>query len=272
MTLRPSPYLPWPMTPPPISSRLPRRLVTAFLLQNRARSPKGLTLIECLVAILMVALLATAIAPALALAVATRVQSQKSEQALQLAQTEIDRVRRLTERGQANDTLPAYLAQLPPRVAGLDNTNQAARGQPAPGSQVEIDRVNLTSANKTLGVKINPAETGTTLATDCRTDASCDFAVQIYRSKGYPDSATDVPSAFVMGVRVYDYRAVTSGATLSTDPAALALSAGDGGRSQKPLAVLYTTIAAGEREKSLCDLIRYTSGNANAALPADCSK
>jgi len=221
------------------------------------------------VAILMVALLASAIAPALALAVATRVQSQKSEQALQLAQTEIDRVRRLTERGQANETLPAYLAQFPPRVAGLDNTNQAARGQAAPGGQVEIDRVNLTTADKTLGIKLNPAETGTTLATDCRTDASCDFAVQIYRSKGYPDSATQVPSAFVMGVRVYDYGAVTSGATLSTDPASLALSAGDGGRSRKPLAVLYTTIAAGERDNSLCDLIRYADPDAD--VPADCN-
>jgi type II secretory pathway pseudopilin PulG len=229
-----------------------------------------LTLIECLVAILMVALLASAIAPALALAVATRVQSQKADQAMKLAQTEIDRVRLLTEQGQANDTLPVYLAKFPPRVAGLDNTNEAAKTQGAPGSQVEVDRANLTSADKTLGVKINPSETGTTLATDCRTDASCDFAVQIYRTKGYPDDAAKVPSAFVMAVRVYDYRAVTSGATLSTDPASLVLSAGDGGRSQKPLTVLYTTIAAGENSNSLCDLMIYAGGSASSQ-PRVCS-
>lgn len=257
------------MNPPPISSRLPRRLATALLLQNRARSPQGLTLIECLVAILMVALLATAIAPALALAVATRVQSQKSEQALQLAQTEIDRVRLLTERGLVTDTLPDYLAKFPPRVAGLANDKVAT--QPPPGTQVVSDRPNLTDTN-TLGIKINPAEPGTTPSTNCVTDGSCDFAVQVYRTKGFPDDATVAPSAFAMGVRVYDYGAVTSGATLSTDPASLALSAGDGGRSRKPLAVLYTTIAAGEREKSLCDLIRYTSGNPNAVVPADCDK
>ena len=258
------------MTPPPVSSPLPRQLAPALLLRARLRSPQGLTLIECLVAILMVALLASAIAPALALAVATRVQSQKSEQALQLAQTEIDRVRLLTERGQAADTLPDYLAKFPPRVASLDN-NQGAT-QPAPSDPVVGNRASLTATN-TLGIKINPAEPGTTLATNCVTDGSCDFAVQIYRTKGYPDDATVAPSAFVMGVRVYDYGAVTSGATLSTNPASLVLSAGDGGRSRKPLAVLYTTIAAGEREQSLCDLIEYTNTytTPQLPLPADCN-
>ena len=47
----------------------------------------------------MVALVASTIAPALVLSVATRVQSQKSEQALQLAQSEIDQVRLQVEPG-----------------------------------------------------------------------------------------------------------------------------------------------------------------------------
>jgi prepilin-type N-terminal cleavage/methylation domain-containing protein len=243
----------------------PAGLQTASLLTIRARQKKacqGLTLIECLVAILMVALLASAIAPALAVAVATRVQSQKSEQALQLAQAEIDRVRLLTERGLATDTLPDYLAKFPPRVAGLGNDDPDS--QPAPGTQVVGDRANLTATN-TLGIKL----TGTTPSTNCVTDASCDFAVQIYRTTGFPDDATVAPSAFGMGVRVYDYRAVTSGATLSTDPASLALSGGDGGRSRKPLAVLYTTIATGEKSNSLCDLITYTGGG-STSRPLGC--
>jgi prepilin-type N-terminal cleavage/methylation domain-containing protein len=254
-------------------------LQSASLLTIRARQKacQGLTLIECLVAILMVALLASAIAPALAVAVATRVQSQKSEQALQLAQAEVDRVRRLTEEGFAGQKpgesaaafqarKQAYLAKFPPRVATLNNN--VAKNQPAPGTQVVSMPTNLTPTN-TLGVKLNPAEPGATPTTNCVSDGSCDFAVQIYRTRGYPDNATDAPSAFGMGVRVYDYRAVTSGATLSTDPASLALSGGDGGRSRKPLAVLYTTIATGEKSNSLCDLITYTGGS-STSRPLGC--
>ena len=249
----------------------------ALIIRARQKACQGLTLIECLVAILMVALLASAIAPALALAVATRVQSQKSEQAIKLAQTEIDRVRLLTEEGLAaqksgeSDAAfearkQAYLAKFPPRVATLDNT--AAENQPAPGNQVVNIRTSLTPTD-TLGIKLNPDQPNATTPTNCVSDGSCDFAVQIYRTRGFPDNATDVPSAFGMGVRVYDYRAITSGANLSTDPASLALSAGDGGRSRKPLAGLYTTIAAGERQNSLCDLITYTGGSA-ASRPLDC--
>ena len=246
-------------------------------IRARRKACQGLTLIECLVAILMVALLASAIAPALALAVATRVQSQKADQAMKLAQTEIDRVRLLTEEGLAGQrpgesatafqaSKQAYLDKFPSRVATLDNN--AAKDQSAPGTQVVNNRASLTATN-TLGIKLNPTEPGATSNTNCVNDNSCDFAVQIYRTRGYPDNATDAPAAFGMGVRVYDYRAVTSGATLSTDPASLALSAGDGGRSQKPLAVLYTTIATGEKSNSFCDLITYTGGS-SSSRPLGC--
>ena len=251
----------------------------ALTIRARQKACQGLTLIECLVAILMVALLASAIAPALALAVATRVQSQKSEQAMKLAQTEIDRVRLLTEEGLAAQKSgesatafearkQAYRDKFPPRVATLDNT--AAENQPAPGNQVVNIRTSLTPTN-TLGIKLNPEEPGATTPTNCVSDGSCDFAVQIYRTRGYPDNATDVPSAFGMGVRVYDYRAVanSNGSSLSKDQSSLALTSGEGERGRKPLAVIYTTIARGEKSNSLCDLITYTGGSA-ASRPLGC--
>ncbi len=244
----------------------PHRWAIAYLHHRTRSNPtQGLTLIECLVAIVMVALVASAIAPALVIAAATRVQSQKAEQAMQLAQSEIDRVRLLTERGQATDTLQDYLAKFPPRSATQDNNNVKGMSAPDYGS-VTADRTQLTPT-KTLGIKLNSTTTVSNAAQPC--DQNCDFAVQIYRTKGYPDDATKVPSAFSMGVRVYSYEAVASGSgtALSTLPLSLATTGGEGQRAKKPLAVLYTTIAIGENSTSLCDLITYTAGNQGITNP-----
>ncbi|MFZ4638916.1 MAG: prepilin-type N-terminal cleavage/methylation domain-containing protein [Nodosilinea sp.] len=250
----------------------PQRWAIAYLQHRvRANPAQGLTLIECLVAIVMVALVASAIAPALVIAAATRVQSQKAEQALQLAQSEIDRVRLLTERGQATDVLKDYLDKFPPRSASLADKDVKTMAAPGYGSVVD-NRTTLTP-DKTLGIKLNSTTTVSNGAQVCKQD--CDFAVQIYRTKGYPDDAAKVPAAFAMGVRVYSYEAVASGsgAALSTDPLSLGTTGGEGQRAKKPLAVLYTTIAIGENSTSLCDLITYTATNQGktADKPTGCN-
>jgi prepilin-type N-terminal cleavage/methylation domain-containing protein len=53
----------------------------------------GFTIIECLLAIILVSILLTAIAPVIALSVATRVQARRVEQATQAAKSYIDGVR-----------------------------------------------------------------------------------------------------------------------------------------------------------------------------------
>lgn len=229
-------------------------LAMAIQLRSRLGSSQGLTLIECLVAILMVALLASAIAPALVIAVATRVQSQKSEQALKLAQSEIDRVRLAVEQGLASQTNGEFF---PPRVPNL--ADNAVQGYAAPSGTVVADRIQLDDGTKTLGIKLNPPEAGNVISQDCVEDNSCDFAVQIYRAQGL---TRDPDLAFAMGVRVYDYNAVTSNsANLDTEALSLAMTGGQGKRSERPLATLYTTIARGEDKASLCDLFNYTSTN-----------
>jgi len=62
---------------------------------EQRHSESGLTLMECVVAIAVVALAGALITPPLFLAAATRVQNRRSEQALQIAQGEIDRIRTL---------------------------------------------------------------------------------------------------------------------------------------------------------------------------------
>ena len=248
------------------ANRFQKTVAIAIKLRSRLGTSQGLTLIECLVAILMVALLASAIAPALVIAVATRVQSQKSDQALKLAQGEIDRVRLAVEQGLDSQTNGAFF---PPRVSTL--ADNAVQGYGPPSATVVANRSGLDNGTKTLGIKLNPAQAGNVVSQNCVQDSSCDFAVQIYRAQGLtgkPDTA------FAMGVRVYDYNAVISNSTnLRTEALSLAMTGGQGKRAERPLAALYTTIASGEDKASLCDLFNYTGANSSVTgeTPDYCS-
>jgi type II secretory pathway pseudopilin PulG len=193
----------------------------------------------------MVALVTSAIAPALVISVATRVHSQKAEQALALAQSEIERTRVLVERGDY------AVADLPPLADGLADAD-----------------VIIAPAPTALGAGAASATRATPIYLDG--DGDPDFFVQRYRATGQVDVITGIPIAFAMGVRVYD-RAATG--TLSTDPASLAITGSNSGRSTRPMAALYTTIAASDQGDSLCNMITYfngTTGEGNE-LPVVCN-
>jgi prepilin-type N-terminal cleavage/methylation domain-containing protein len=232
---------------------------------------QGLTLIECLVAIIMVALISSAIAPALVISVATRVQSQKAEQALTLAQSQIDQIRMLAEQDNLpyvdepditkTDGKPTFV----PKVAVATLEDGKVESQPGPSAGIPKARKDITSANDTFREELNGNE----------------FAVQIYRTHDLTSSRTrgsvtaTEPVAFALGVRVYDLQAVqTSGAgTLSNVPIPLGVVGGSGQRGQRPLAALYTTVALSEQGDSFCDLIRFTNstaGSTTSALPLGC--
>jgi prepilin-type N-terminal cleavage/methylation domain-containing protein len=206
---------------------------------------QGLTLIECLVAIVMVALVAGSIAPVMIISVASRVNSQKAEQALGLAQAEIERTRTLVEQGNYTN------ANLPPvgnNASGVVPENADISSVLGP----DLSVTNSTSFAFTVPVDIN-------------SDGRNDFRVQRFRSAGYTTGAASTPVAFTMGVRVYDAQ-VTGTGNLPTDEASIGPTGGTGERTQRPLAALYTTIAVGDQEGSLCDLIRYI--NSQQASPA----
>ena len=226
----------WPRLLPPAASL--RRVVTPKTSPiPTTANEQGLTLIECLVAIIMVALVASAIAPALVISVASRVQSQKAEQALKLAQTEIDRVRVSVERREATaDDLPLPVEGVADRdIVAVDGPNYGAFA--AAGARPTVTQ---------------------TRQVDVTGNGENDFAVQIFRSPGGPDVG-GIPIAFAMGVRVYDLDAVDSGRTgsLLTEPASLGIVSTAGERRERPLAALYTTISVGDTSESLCDYITY---------------
>ncbi len=238
----------------PMNTHLLRHRLTLFIARDPKAQQQGFTLIECLVAIIMVALVASAIAPAMVISVATRVHSQKAEQALALAQSEIDSTRILVERG-------GYIVNtLPPLATGVaDKDVETALGP-------KLSQTDATKFDHARKVDVNG-------------DGQTDFLVQRYRATGQPVSG--LPVAFAMGVRVYD-RSVAGADNLLTDEmASLVMTSGDGGRATRPLAVLYSTIAASNQGDSLCSLNTYLQPSAmsgqtgtsatTARLPDICS-
>jgi len=212
----------------------------------------GLTLIECLVAIVMVALMGAIIAPAMVVSVATRVQSQRAAQALDIAQSEIDRVRILVERGED------YTNDLPPEITGVTFNN--ADDEKELASVLGPNSLASTAAARTAYTQAFP--------TDLDGDGNNDYGIQTFRTPG--ETIGGRPVAFVMGVRVYDLDAVNNagGNNLPGNPqASLAMVDGEGERNERPLASLYSFIAVSEDGQSFCNYISYLSTTA-ATVPS----
>lgn len=226
----------------------------------------GLTLIECLVAIIVIALVASAITPTLVIAVATRVQSQRAEQALEVAQSEIDRVRLMMERGQDETGASLEADDLPPAVA---STALSSESTPAAMEGPTYGAPTVLCSTPSYDDSLTPTDACTV---DVDGDSDNDFAVQIFRTPGRFRGT--MPVSFYMGVRVYDIDAITASTSgnLETDPAGLGFTSSDGERGSKPLAALYTQIGRAEEDQSLCDYIDYlstTNGN-NTSTPVGC--
>ena len=135
-----------------------------YFLKNAVKtkdSTSGLTLIECLVAIALMGLTTAIIAPVMVFSVATRVQNQRAEQALKVAQSEVEKIRLLTERGgdfsTALGVYPTPLATTGSLIATAGPTTTAASF----GTSFQIAK------------EINIDD-----------DAEAEFAVQVFRSEG----------------------------------------------------------------------------------------
>ena len=197
----------------------------------------GLTLIECLVAISVIAASMGVIAPVTVLAVATRVQNQRAEQAVHIARAEVDRVRLIVERDKN------YKAKLNEIVALSAETSLNDVLPPDTASNSPSMPLATSVARKVKGNE--------------------GFSVQVFRSTNANGLAADgTPLAFKLGVRVYRTKAIDdySVSQLSKEPASLTMTSGEGSATTRPLAVLETTVVKSDEKKSLCDYRKY-SGN-----------
>jgi len=213
---------------------------------------EGLTLIECLVAVVVIAITTAAIAPMLIFSVATRVQNQKAEQALQLAQSEIDKIRLEVEQGgdYGQRLLDLSLFSTP-------STNAVTASAPTSFIASTATVTNWAQAKKI----------------DFDGDGDADFAIQLFRTPGIevpPEfgGSVNTPVVFDVGVRVYDARAEVNIGSLDRTEAGLTFTSGDGDRSRRPLAALYSQVSQGDRDGGLCQYWEYTTSTPGV-MPGD---
>ncbi|WP_200670065.1 type II secretion system protein [Oxynema sp. CENA135] len=190
-------------------------------------SEQGLTLVESLAAIVIFGIAITAITPPLMLAMAARVKAYRVEQAMQLAEGEIDRVRLVVDR---DFTEADYLSTIPPSADSEEPKDVA----------VPTGSVSCSDTDPPSLISKAPPDAETACNIDIDGDEKIDFVVQTFRTNDYSPDGGD-PLAFRMGVRVYTKASLDSGQTLQTEPISLAFSAiTTSGPS--PLAVMYAPI------------------------------
>lgn len=209
-------------------------------------SNQGLTLIEALVAISVVGISSIMVVPPLFLAAATRVQNRRAEEALQIAQAEVDRVRTLVEQGSQS-----IMDNLPPRADEDDLVDV-----PAPGTIHGQVRSSAACGAYTGDVLANAL---TALPIDTDGDcATAEYYLQSFRNDGaiFIGGSDELPD-FRMGVRVYSRSAADGNgfnANLESPPtqASLKYSSGEGNQRVRPLAVLYSNISVSNTDTSIC--------------------
>jgi prepilin-type N-terminal cleavage/methylation domain-containing protein len=235
---------------------------------DNPNTPDGFTLVESLVAVIIVSLTVVSVLPPIFWATATRVQNRRAEQAVQIAQSEIERIRTLVERGSYK------LEDLPP-ADGLLTDIRADGAVGAPASDSGIKR---SSTNASCGPDNAKQPTQVTqyirVDTDPNNGCKPEFMVQVFRSAGIlPEGAAasgtpTAPLAFTMGVRVYAAPALDTidrGGTLKTKAARLRGSSGIGQQSTNPMAVLYSTVVQSRNGVSLGSYKRLCEQNKDKA-------
>lgn len=202
---------------------------------------QGLTLMESMVALVILSISITMLTPPIMLSLATRVRAHQAGQARQLAQGEIDRVRAVLEKGEtAYESLDDFNDQLPP------DAGSGAPGAVNAPTSFEDCTDDLVASTASAACRVDLNRDGQ--------DNFGDFVVQTFRTRTqFTGVLNNIPIAFWMGVRVYTWAAADSG-NLSTEPASLGVSSRIPSEN-KPLIVLYTPIIRSDRQDS--SLLKY---------------
>lgn len=259
------------------SFSLARKLTLEFVQKQEIekRSDQGLTLVEGLIAMVLISITMVSITPPIFWAVASRVQTQRAEQGQKLAQGEIDRVRTLVERGGSESTITNF----PPTAANLSEA--AIRSSTSPNFPAAPNTPNtplsslpmISTADSCAKATFPPSTVLAFTAIDTDGDCKPDFLLQTFRSQGldqngnaFTNAAGQTLSGFVMGVRVYSIvaRDTLINSQGRTQPAALRGTNGVGNQLNRPLAVLYSTIVSSNASQNL-DLYRKLCPAANGA-------
>ena len=223
-----------------IFSHLSTGLKTYLELQKpgvKLHPEEGFTIIESLVAMIVITIVVVAITPPIFLAVATRVQNQKAEQAMQLAQRQVDKIRILSEKGgYADSVLPSLPSDSSEKIGDAE-----AVGAPTTFLSSTYPCASFTTTSPAS------SEACPVYVTNSTTPS---FYVQTFRTKEKSYGTPSQVVAFQMGVRVY--AAIAQGQSeLLTTPASLKFTTEQGQQRKYPLAVMYTSVVRSDLKDSL---------------------
>lgn len=266
-----------------------------------SHSEQGFSLLEALVGILVITLVLVAVTPPIIITMATQVQNRRAEQAMQLAQSEVDRVRTLVAQGNYCDPMTdstcdptIYPTKKPiPKVPATFSTPGDITSAPAPTTKLNVLKSNngppLTPPLTGGGCSTytgSPVPADTVLPVDVQGDCNPTFLVQTFRDNlpsstvaGTIDSITKLPKQVVvmfhLGVRVYSAQAIQgSGLSLLNNPvscASLQFTSAIGNQQSQPLAVMYTTIARSDLTfQSLQTYSAFLPQSATSSLASRC--
>jgi type II secretory pathway pseudopilin PulG len=177
--------------------------VADFMIRNHGKtgflpsSESGYTILEGLMAVVVVAVLVSAIGPVIAFSVGTRVQAKRVELATQAARTYIDGVK--------SEAIPAPVV--------INDSTKKVNGQDAPtGGSLSCDHPtnpNLCNNNTLYCVDFDGDKNND--GKPCETDSSVDMVVQ---GVGYNASYQDATKGYQLGVRVYRANSFVPGVTI----------------------------------------------------------
>jgi type II secretory pathway pseudopilin PulG len=218
---------------------------------SQKNSNSGMSLMEALVAMLLISVMVVVTTPPLILAMATRIQTRRTETAVTLAQKELERIRLIVDTGTYTNNM------LPPQARNSSNANITTPG-------------NISQSRPPTSLRTTQTCTVVTASCDPSNDSqawwvdsSQEFFVQTFRTTGVQQNGQVV--VFRMGIRVYSKIAQQDIANLRTEAAPMYLTRGAGERtvvtrnaanisarqSQFPLAVIYADFSRGDLIGSL---------------------
>lgn len=223
-------------------------------------SQSGFTIIESLMAIVVVGILMTVIAPVIVLSVATRVQAMRVQLASQAASTFIDGVK------------SGAIAVLPNHTVSLDEVNETStppnRFNPQRGtfSDAAVPSGTLNCPTNTTGYPYcsNSSTPSTTVLSlycndldggGCTSASNKDLIVQAFRSA--TPTSTDANKGYVLGLRVYRSDAFSDNTALRTQKqvgSKQSTFTGGLGNRKAPLVEMTTEISTQNTKfTDLCD-------------------
>lgn len=230
---------------------------------NGCSTEGGVTILECLVAIMLIGVTVAMVSPPLVIAAATRIQNRRAEQAMQLAQDEIDRINTLVQQGRHESR------RLPKSVGNVTNLKGVAAPSKVFG---ELKTTRLKDSTCPGGspysgspryVNAQVPETNA-LPVDVDGDCKPEFFMQVFRTVGQEiagelqkaDPTTRRPAQFELGIRVYSTLAqanLVSGKLKNpVESAPLTITGGQGKQATNPLVAVYKTLYWSEEADTLC--------------------